>query len=50
VLAVWSAAPSSHLVDALTRTVGRVEELVRTVSREGRDVDYYVYLATRATP
>ncbi|MGH8827280.1 MAG: hypothetical protein ACRDVZ_06685 [Jiangellaceae bacterium] len=50
VLAVWSAAPSSHLVDALTRTVGTVEELVRTVIREGRDVDYYAYLATRATP
>lgn len=50
VLAVWSAAPSPHLVDVLTTTVGPVEKLVRTVSREGRDVEYYVYLATHATP
>ncbi|WP_129670133.1 spermidine synthase [Phytoactinopolyspora endophytica] len=47
VLAVWSAAPSDQLAIALADTVGEVTELTRTVPREGREVDYHIYLARR---
>ncbi|PSL01764.1 hypothetical protein CLV30_1123 [Haloactinopolyspora alba] len=46
-LAVWSSAPSARLSSDLTDVVGDVEELVRTVRREGRHVDYHVYVASR---
>lgn len=45
VLAVWSAAPSTALSAALAQHVGRVDQVDRTVQREGRDVDYHVYVA-----
>lgn len=46
-LAVWSAAPSTALGAALADAVGDVDEVVRTVRREGRDVQYHLYLAAR---
>jgi fumarate hydratase class II len=46
-LAVWSADPAPDLAAALEDVVGPVEEIVRTVSREGREVSYFIYLATR---
>jgi len=49
VLAVWSAAPSATLATTLSRLVGRLGEVVRTVEREGRPVRYHVYLARRET-
>lgn len=48
-LAVWSAAPSPALSAVLDETVGPVDEVVRTVDREGRDVGYHIYVATRLT-
>ncbi|WP_158564224.1 spermidine synthase [Jiangella anatolica] len=47
-LAVWSASPAPVLDDALADAVGPVEQVVRTVRREQRDVDYHVYVASRA--
>ncbi|NED99813.1 spermine/spermidine synthase domain-containing protein [Phytoactinopolyspora halotolerans] len=47
VLALWSAAPSDRLAVALADSVGDVTELVRTVTRQGREVDYHIYLAQR---
>lgn len=44
-LAIWSAAPSDQLSLDLAETFSDVEELLRAVSRQDRDVDYYVYLA-----
>ncbi|TDE09090.1 hypothetical protein [Jiangella asiatica] len=46
-LVVWSAAPSTALGAALADAVGEVDEVVRTVAREGRDVDYHLYAAAR---
>ena len=46
-LLVWSADPAPALRSLLTEQVGPVQEVVRTVSREGRGFDYYLYLATR---
>jgi spermidine synthase len=48
-LAVWSADPARDLAAALHDIVGPVEEIVRTVSRESREVSYFIYLATRIT-
>ncbi|MGH8775253.1 MAG: hypothetical protein ACRDWI_08805 [Jiangellaceae bacterium] len=48
-LAVWSAAPSADLPAAILETVGPCDEVVRTVRREGRALDYHVYLAKRRT-
>nr|WP_246400575.1 hypothetical protein [Jiangella mangrovi] len=45
VLAVWSAAPAPVLAGVLADAVGSVEQVVRTVPRQGRDVDYHVYVA-----
>lgn len=50
ILAVWSAAPAPTLAETLTAVVGEVTELVRTVVREGRTLDYHVYLACRSVP
>ncbi|AYY14350.1 hypothetical protein EF847_18275 [Actinobacteria bacterium YIM 96077] len=44
-LAIWSAAPSDALASTLADTIGDVAELVRTVRRQERDVEYHVYLA-----
>lgn len=49
-LAIWSATPSDALAEALATAVGSVDELVRTVPREGREVAYHVYVARRPTP
>jgi spermidine synthase len=46
-LAVWSAAVSPALASTLAELVGPVEEVVRTVGREGRRVTYHVYLTRR---
>lgn len=50
IVAVWSAAASDRLHDVLAQVVGPVEVVERVVAREGRDVDYHVYLATRVSP
>ncbi|WP_187361534.1 hypothetical protein [Phytoactinopolyspora mesophila] len=47
VLAIWSAAPSATLSADLAGIAGHVDELVRTVPREGREFDYHIYLAQR---
>lgn len=46
-LTVWSAAPSDTLAVDLADSIGEVEQIVRTVPREGREVDYHIYLAQR---
>ncbi|WP_233552928.1 spermine/spermidine synthase domain-containing protein [Jiangella rhizosphaerae] len=46
-LAVWSATPAPVLAGVLADAVGDVEQVVRTVRRETRDVDYHVYVARR---
>jgi len=46
IVAVWSAAQSQPLADALAETIGPVDVVQSVVTREGRDVDYYVYVAT----
>ncbi len=48
-LAVWSAAPAPALAGVLADAVGEVEQVVRTVWRESREVDYHVYVARRTT-
>lgn len=47
VVAVWSAAPSAALETTLAEVVGRCQEVVRTVERNGRSVTYHIYLARR---
>ena len=46
-LAIWSAAASPALASTFAALVGPVEEVVRTVGRDGRTVTYQVYLARR---
>lgn len=46
-LAVWSATPAPVLAGVLADAVGEVEQVMRTVRRESRDVDYHVYVAHR---
>lgn len=46
VLAVWSADASPALATALAGAVGPVSERVLRVQRCGRDLDYWLYLAT----
>ena len=46
ILAVWSAAPSESLSNRLAATVGPVEEVNANVTRDGRALSYYLYLAT----
>lgn len=48
-LGLWSAAASPDLAERLRVVVGPVDDVVRTVPREGRQVDYHVYLARRPT-
>jgi spermidine synthase len=45
VLAVWSSHPSPELADRLAAAGGAVEELLRTVERDGRRLGYALYLA-----
>lgn len=47
-LVVWSSAPAPALHEVLTAQVGPTEQLVCWVRREGRDIDYYLYLASRS--
>ncbi|WP_298326432.1 hypothetical protein [Haloactinopolyspora sp.] len=47
VVAVWSSTPSPALSSTLSATVGPVDHIMRTVRREGRDVDYHIYVAVR---
>lgn len=46
-LLVWSADPAPELAATLDSAVGPVEHLVRWITREGRELDYHIYLATR---
>lgn len=46
-LLVWSADPAPELAATLDGAVGPVEHLVRWITREGRKLDYHIYLATR---
>ena len=48
ILAVWSAAPSASLSERLAAAVGPVEEVTAEVTRDGRALSYYLYLATAA--
>lgn len=48
VLAIWLAAPSPGLLHTLDDLFDEVDDLRRTVDREGRLVDYHVYVATLA--
>lgn len=45
VLAVWSSHPSPELAARLAAAGGTVTELARTVERDGRRLDYALYLA-----
>ncbi len=45
VLAVWSAGPAPALADALAAVARSVEEVPLTVHRDGRVLDYALYLA-----
>ncbi len=47
VLAVWSAQAAPELTQALEAVVGPAVVRVVSVVREGRDLDYYVHLASR---
>ncbi len=46
-LLVWSADSAPRLQAELARQVGPVRRVVRTVTRQGRQIDYYLYLAAR---
>jgi spermidine synthase len=48
VLAVWSADEAPRLRANLTDTVGPTEVVHRRVERQGRELDYYLYVAARA--
>lgn len=48
ILAVWSEAPSKPLSDRLLASVGPVEVVSAEVTRDGRALSYYLYLATAA--
>lgn len=48
VLAVWSSHPSPELARRLAAAGAAVEELRRTVDRDGRRLDYALYLARPA--
>jgi spermidine synthase len=51
VLAIWSSHRADDLSAALRAIPGgRVEEVLRTVHREGREFDYAIYLLTTADP
>jgi spermidine synthase len=45
VLAIWSSHPSPVLAQRLAAVGTGVEELLRTVDRDGRRLDYALYLA-----
>ena len=45
-LLVWSSTPAPALQQALAGAAGPTEHIVRWVERDGRAVDYHLYLAT----
>jgi spermidine synthase len=47
VLAVWSAEPAPALRAALIEQVGTTEQVVRRVERQGRSLDYYLYVSAK---
>jgi spermidine synthase len=46
-LAIWSAGPAPALLGALRECAGAVEDVPLRVSREGRELEYALYLARR---
>lgn len=46
VLVIWSAAPAPELRQVLEHTVGPTSQVHRRVRREGRDLDYYLYVSS----
>jgi spermidine synthase len=48
-LVVWSADRAPGLHAALTEHVGPTEQVVRWVERQGRQLDYYLYVTAKAT-
>lgn len=46
-VAFWLAAPSTDLAEVIADTFGDVDEHVRHVRREGRLVDYHIYVGRR---
>jgi spermidine synthase len=48
VLVVWSADPAPALHAALAEQVGPTEQVVRRIERQGRQLDYYLYVAVKA--
>lgn len=48
VLVVWSADSAPALHAALAEQVGPTEQVVRQVERQGRLLDYYLYVSTKA--
>lgn len=48
-LAVWSSDAHPPLHTALAEVVGPTHEVHRTVMRQGREIDYVIYLARRAS-
>ncbi len=47
VVAVWSAGPSEALAATMRSSVGPVADVVRHVRREGREIEYHLYVAGR---
>jgi spermidine synthase len=48
VIAVWSAERSDALRSRLRQTFGAADEIVRRVVRDGREIEYFLYVATVA--
>jgi spermidine synthase len=48
VLVVWSADPAPTLHAALAGQVGPTEQVVRQVERQGRPLDYYLYISAKS--
>lgn len=47
-LVVWSADPAPRLQSALAQVVGPVDQIVRRVTRQDRELEYHLYAARRA--
>jgi spermidine synthase len=50
VLATWSATRSRQLSERLEEMFGTCQEMRRPVTREGREFDYFLYLARLSSP
>jgi spermidine synthase len=50
VLATWSATRTPALAERLDQTFGNCEEIRRPVTREGREFDYFLYVASLPRP